>query len=48
MNGAQISSMLQVIASMKEGTISYDSALSIMTSAFPFDEQKAKDILDKE
>lgn len=47
MNGAQISSMLQVIASMKEGTISYESALSIMTSAFPFDEQKAKDILDK-
>ena len=45
LNGAQISSLLQIVESVKNGIIAYDSAVSLITYSFPFSEEQAKAIL---
>lgn len=45
LNGAQISSMISIVQQVASGTLPYDSAIQMLTSAFPFDEEKAKSIL---
>lgn len=46
LNGAQITSLLEIIQSVAAGTLSYNGAIAIIVSAFPFDEAKAKAMLD--
>lgn len=45
LNGAQMQSLLNIIQNVKSGTLDYDSALTLITSAFPFSEEKARKIL---
>lgn len=45
LNGAQIASILQVIGSVGRGEIERESALKLLTSAFPFSNETAKEIL---
>lgn len=45
LNGAQIASILQVIGSVRRGEIERESALKLLTSAFPFSNETAKEIL---
>lgn len=45
LNGAQITSLLEIVSSVATGLLSYDSAVKLITSAFPFDEVTAKAIL---
>jgi phage gp29-like protein len=45
LNGAQISSMLEVIASVVQGQLPRDSALQIIVSAFPVTVEQAEKIL---
>jgi hypothetical protein len=45
LNGAQIQSLLQIVTAVAANQLQYDSAIVLITSAFPFDEQVAKSIL---
>lgn len=45
LNGAQISSLVNIVQAVASGTLPGDSALQMITAAFPFDEEKAKQIL---
>lgn len=45
LNGAQIQSLLLIVQSVVSNQLEYDSAITLITSAFPFDKETAKDIL---
>ncbi|MDF2844807.1 MAG: phage portal protein family [Herbinix sp.] len=45
LNGAQIQSLLEIVTAVAENHLQYESAIVLITSAFPFDEQVAKKIL---
>lgn len=45
LNGAQIQSLLQIVQAVVNGQLGYDSAITLIVSAFPFDEATAKKIL---
>lgn len=45
LNGAQISSLVNIVQAVAGGTLPRDSALQMITAAFPFDEARAKQIL---
>lgn len=45
LNGAQIQSMLSIVQSVAAKQLQYGSAVTLITSAFPFDEATAKAIL---
>ncbi len=45
LNGAQIASLVQIVQSVNAGELSEDSAIEIITSAFPFDVAKARSII---
>lgn len=45
LNGAQIQSLLQIVSAVANNELEYDSAVVLITSAFPFDEDTAKLIL---
>lgn len=45
LNGAQIQSLLSVVQAVASSQLQYDSAVTLITSAFPFDVQTARDIL---
>lgn len=45
MNGAQVSSMIEVVTKFKEGVIDKSSAIAILMSAFPIDQAKAEKIV---
>lgn len=45
LNGAQISSLLQIVSAVNHGELSYDSAVELIISAFPFDKETAEKIL---
>lgn len=45
LNGAQISSLLEIIQCVVAGTLSYEGAIAIITSAFPFNDATAKEML---
>ena len=47
LNGAQITSLVNIVQSVAAGTLPYNSALEMIVAAFPFDEIKAAAILDK-
>lgn len=46
LNGAQIDSLVSIVQLTASGQISYDSAIKILTSAYPFDEETAAQILN--
>lgn len=45
LNGAQITSLVNIVQAVAGGTLPRDSAIQMITAAFPFDEEKAKSIL---
>jgi hypothetical protein len=45
LNGAQISSLLEIVQAVANGTLGYDSAITIITTAFPINEETAKKII---
>jgi HK97 family phage portal protein len=45
LNGAQISSLMQIVQSVTEGGLGRESAIEIITAAFPYDREKAEQIL---
>ncbi|OJG40526.1 PBSX family phage portal protein [Enterococcus gilvus] len=45
LNGAQITSLVNIVQAVASGKLPRDSALQMITAAFPFDEEKAKQIL---
>ena len=45
LNGAQISSLVNIVQAVSTGTLPRESAIQMITAAFPFDESKAKSIL---
>lgn len=45
LNGAQIASVLEIINAVVVGQLSYEGAVTLLTNAFPFDEQTARKIL---
>lgn len=45
LNGSQITSMIQIVQNVASGTLPRDSAVEMLTAAFPFDEAKADSIL---
>lgn len=45
LNGAQIQSLLQIVQAVVKRELEYDSAVVLITSAFPFNERTAKEIL---
>jgi HK97 family phage portal protein len=45
LNGAQIQSLLSIVQAVVANQLEYDSAIVLITSAFPFDEETAKSIL---
>jgi SPP1 family phage portal protein len=45
LNGAQIQSLLQLVQAVVNGELEYESAVTLITSAFPFDEITAREIL---
>ncbi len=45
LNGAQIQSLLQIVQAVASNQLEYDSAITLITSAFPFDSDVAKQIL---
>lgn len=45
LNGAQIQSLLQIVQAVVNNELEYDSAVTLIVSAFPFDEETAKKIL---
>lgn len=45
LNGAQIASVLEIINAVVSGQLSYEGAVTLLTNAFPFDEQTARKIL---
>lgn len=45
MNGAQITSLVNIVQAVASGTLPRDSAIQMITAAFPFDEAKAELIL---
>lgn len=45
LNGAQIASVLEIINAVVAGQLSYEGAVTLLVSAFPFDEQIARSIL---
>ncbi len=46
LNGAQISSLLEIIALVVAGTITVETAVQVIVAAFPFDEKRAREILE--
>lgn len=45
LNGAQIQSLLSIVQAVAANTLQYKSAITLITSAFPFDASTAKEIL---
>ncbi len=45
LNGAQIQSLLQIVSAVTSNQLQYNSAIVLITSAFPFGEEVAKQIL---
>lgn len=45
LNGAQIDSLLTIVQSVVANTLGYESAITLITAAFPFDEKTAREIL---
>ncbi|MFC0275596.1 phage portal protein [Enterococcus devriesei] len=45
LNGAQITSLVNIVQAVASGKLPRSSALEMITAAFPFDEEKAKQIL---
>lgn len=45
LNGAQITSLVNIVQSVAKGELPYNSALEMIVAAFPFDEEKARKIL---
>lgn len=45
LNGAQITSLVNIVQNVAKGELPYESALAMIVSAFPFDEAKAREIL---
>ena len=45
LNGAQIQSLLQIVTAVASEQLQYDSAITLITAAFPFDDAVAKSIL---
>lgn len=45
LNGAQISSLIEIVNSVKTGILTYDSAIAMIIYSFPFSEEQAKEIL---
>jgi len=45
LNGAQIQSLLQIVTAVATNQLQYDSAIVLITSAFPFEDDVAKQIL---
>lgn len=45
LNGAQISALLLIVQSVVDSKLEYGAALTLITSAFPYDEETAKKIL---
>lgn len=45
MNGAQVSSLLEIVQQVNTGTLQRESAIALIVSAFPFDESQAEKIL---
>ena len=45
LNGAQISSLLEIVQAVANGTLGYDSAITIITTSFPINEETAKKII---
>ena len=45
LNGAQIQSLLQIVQAVVNNELEYDSAVTLIVAAFPFDEDIAKKIL---
>ena len=45
LNGAQISSILEIVRAVGAGEMEQDSAITLLTTAFPFEEQEARRIL---
>lgn len=46
LNGAQIESLITIVQLVVTGAFPYESALAILTAAFPFDEEQAKKVLN--
>jgi hypothetical protein len=47
LNGAQVSSLIEIVSQVNAGTLTIDSALSIIMMSFAIDEQTARNILGK-
>lgn len=47
LNGAQVSSLIEIVSQVNSGTLTIDSALSIIMMSFAIDEQTARNILGK-
>ncbi len=45
LNGAQVTSLVSVVSQMAQGLLSRESAIAIITAAFPFSVEKAEEIL---
>ncbi|QNU67255.1 phage portal protein [Ruminiclostridium herbifermentans] len=45
LNGAQISSLLEIVQAVNNNTLTYDSAVALIVYSFPFTEEQAKEIL---
>lgn len=45
LNGAQVQGLLSIVEAVTKKTLSYDAAVVLITSAFPFSEETAKKIL---
>ena len=45
LNGAQVSSMLDVISKVGSGELPLAAAIAILTTAFPIDDQQARSLL---
>ncbi|MCD2255766.1 phage portal protein [Lactobacillus sp. CC-MHH1034] len=45
LNGAQITSLVNIVQSVAAKTLPYDSALAMLTASFPFNEAQAKEML---
>jgi len=46
MNGAQVTSLVDIITKVKTGELSSDSAVNVMVTAFPIDRKQAESMLD--
>ena len=48
MNGAQVTALINIVQQVASKQLPRDSAISLITASFPFDEEKANEILGDE